>query len=390
MKPGNHKRSRRYLMYAPRVWGGGVESHVCELTVELLARNVEVTLAVCSRFGRKTGRRDKLVALGADFIDLGEHDHWSIDRMRDLAWSRQKLRRLGGFDTIICHGVGLSHILASTGRHGARLVWHDHGSGGETIASQVEFTPPGLKRYPWLFQQFLKGADAVITGNEQGYKNLRVFQMVRSDTHVIPPLTILPKGSGEPPRQRPPLITCGNFGNLGPEKGTECLLKLWADSDLSDIRLLFFGNDHEGKYEQLARNLGLRNVVFRGAYRQNELAGIAEEVDFSIIASPSEGYALVAIELMACGVPLVATKVGACPELDPTGRHVLLVEHSAKSVRSGIERMVRQIKSDAVDRRAIQRQAHESYDREAIVKQYLDVIGGTPLRSDCETENSAS
>jgi glycosyltransferase involved in cell wall biosynthesis len=362
-------------MYAPRVWGGGVESHVCELTAEMLARNVEVTLAVCSRFGRTTGRKDKLISLGAQFIDLGEHDDWGIDRIRDLVASRQQLRGLGRFDTIVCHGVGITHIFAAAARHGARLVWHDHGSGGERITNEREFSPPELMRFPWLFRQFLKNVDAVITGSEQGCKNLRDFQMVRNDTHIIPPLSVLPKSDGAPRQQRSPGITCGNFGNLGPEKGTESLLRIWADSDLSGIRLLLFGNDHEGRYERLAKSMGLRNVVFRGPYCQNEFVRLAEEVDFAIIASPSEGYALVAIELMACGVPLVATKVGGCPELDPTGKNVILVDHQAESVQSGILRMVEQIRNGAVDRRAIQERALEIYDRDALVDRYLEVIG---------------
>jgi len=362
-------------MYAPRVWGGGVESHVCELTAELLARNVEVTLAVCSRFGRTTGRKDKLISLGAQFIDLGEHDHWGIDRISDLASSWQKIRGLGRFDTIVCHGVGMSHIFAAKERHHAKLVWHDHLSGGETITNEREFSPPGQKRYPRLFRWFLERVDAVITGSERGRENLRNFQYVQSELYVIPPLCVLPDAERAPQRRQSGTITCGIFGNPGAQKGTEPLLKLWAHRDLSHIRLLVFGNDHERVYEKMAGNLGLRNVEFRGPYGEGRIAEHAEEVDFGIIVSAIEGYPLVAIELMACGVPLVATKVGACPRLDPSGKHVVLVEHKAESVRSGILQMAQQINSGAVDRRAIQKQAREIYDRKTIVERYLQAVG---------------
>jgi glycosyltransferase involved in cell wall biosynthesis len=363
------------LMHAPRVWGGGVEPHVYELTLELLARNIEVTLAVCTRFGFETGRRGDLLASGAELVDTRGGDHNGVNRILDQVSSSVKLSRLGRFDSIICHGTGMSHVLAMAKRHKARLVWHDHCSGGEAISNEQEFSPPRLKHYPWLFRMFLDKVDAVITGNQRGRENLRNFQLVKSQIHVIPPLFRVPKPQTLLRPQRSPVITCGAFGNLGPEKGTEPLLRLWSHPDLSHIRLLLFGNDPEGRYERIANSLGLKNVEFRGPYMQKSFALYAAEVDFAVIASVSEGYALVAIELMACGVPLVATKVGVCSQLDCSGKSVILVEHDAESVRSGILRMVQQIEKGVVDRDAIRQRANESYDRQSIVDQYLRVFG---------------
>jgi glycosyltransferase involved in cell wall biosynthesis len=377
MKSANHAGLHKSLMYAPRVWGGGMESHIYELTVELLARNVEVTLAVCSKFGCATGRREKLIALGARFVDLGEGGRTAMDKIRDLASRRANLRDLGNVNTIVCHGVGMSHVLAAAEKQGARLVWHDHLSGGETMTKQREFSPPELKRYPWLFRRFLGRVDAVITGSERGRENLRNFQFIQGEVHVIPPLCLLPDTLSAPQRQRSGGVTCGIFGNLSPQKGTEPLLKLWSHQDLSHIRLLVFGNDHDKAYEKLARNLGLRNVEFRGPYSESKLAEHAAEVDFGIIASAIEGYPLVAIELMACGVSLVATKVGACPEFDPSGKNVILAEHDAESLRRAIVRMVEQVENGEIDRRAAQRRAREIYDRRSIVKRYLEVIGAS-------------
>jgi glycosyltransferase involved in cell wall biosynthesis len=362
-------------MYAPRVWGGGIESHICELTSELLRRQVKVALAVCSRFGRSNGKRNQLIARGAEFLDLGERDRTVVGKIRDLVLYRRKLRDHGSVDTVVCHGVGMSHVLAATERQGARLVWHDHLSGGERITNEREFSPPVLKRYPWVFQRFLDGVDAVITGSERGRENLRSFQLVNSKVHVIPPLCLLPESTDERRGLRSRTITCGIFGNLSSQKGTECLLRLWARSNLSHIRLLVFGNDHDRRYELMAKQLGVGNIEFRGSYIENRLAEHADEVDFAIITSPIEGYPLVAIELMACGVPLVTTKVGACPELDPSGKHVVLVEHEPESVRGGILRMVEQIKNGAVDKRAIQKRAREIYDWQSIVERHLEVIG---------------
>jgi glycosyltransferase involved in cell wall biosynthesis len=377
MKLGNHVGLCKCLMYAPRAWGGGIESHIYELTVELLARNVEVTLAVCSKFGCATGRREKLIALGARLVDLREGGLTAADRIRELASRRSILHDLCRVNTIVCHGVGMSHALAAVEKRGARLVWHDHLSGGEAITNEREFSPPGLKRYPWLFRRFLAHVDAVITGSERGRENLRNFQVIQNEVHVIPPLCQLSDRESSPQRQRSGSVTCGIFGNLGVQKGTEPLLKLMAHQDLSHIRLLIFGNDHDRTYEKMAGNLGLRNVEFRGPYSESRLAEHAEEVDFGIVASVTEGYPLVAIELMACGVPLVATKVGACPEFDSSGKNVILAEHDAESLRRGTLRMVQQIVNGEVDRRSIQRRAREIYDRRSIVKRYLEVIGAS-------------
>ncbi len=363
-------------MHAPQVWGGGLETHIHLLTVELLSRGIEVTLAVCPKFGQHTGNRRELSMRGADFLNVGESAHGRLNKTVNLASLRPKIGDLGRFGVIVCHGVGMSHMVATAGRHNARLVWHDHYSGGETISNEQEFSPPGLKRYPWPFRLFLDKVDAVITGSQRGCGNLLNFQLVKSQIHVIPPLCCLPAPQKHPWPQRLPTITCGTFGTLSPQKGTERLLRLWTHPELRHIRLLLFGNDHDGKYERLAESLSLRNVEFRGPYSEGSFAQNAAEVDFAIITSIVEGYPLVAIELMACGVPFVATNVGACAELAGDSSEIILMEHDAESVLSAVLQMVNQIEKGAVDRDAIRQRAIEIYDRECIVERHLQVICG--------------
>jgi len=365
----------RTLMYAPRACAGGVESHVCELTSELLARGAEVTLAVANRFGRTSGARECLETRGAKFVEVVRNHGKGVREFLELASRPAKTYSLGRFDTIVCHGFGMSHVLVAAGRHGARLVWHDHNSGGEVMTNSREFSPPRLEQYPWVFRRFLDCVDRVITGSERGRDHLRNFQRVKSRIHVLPPLCTFRRPRDIESLERRSAVTCGLFGNLGPVKGTEPLLRLWSRPELSQVRLQVFGDDPKGRYARLAESLRLTNVDFRGSYTGDTLVQHAGEVDFAIIASASEGYPLVAIELMACGIPLVATKVGVCPELDPSGKGVILVEHEAESVLMGILRMIEQIKCRAIDRWVLQRRADEIYNRQAIVDQYLEVVG---------------
>lgn len=69
--------------------------------------------------------------------------------------------------------------------------------------------------------------------------------------------------------------------------------------------------------ELLARSraLGLRNVTFRGFVAQDQLADFYRSLDVFVLPSDYEGFGLTVLEAMACGVPVVTTRVSSLPEV---------------------------------------------------------------------------
>src|SRR5215213_7198017 len=76
----------------------------------------------------------------------------------------------------------------------------------------------------------------------------------------------------------------------------------------------------------LAAELGLNDAVrFTGALPDEDLALLYRQADVFCLPSVQEGFGIVFLEAMACGLPLVATLAAAIPEVVPDRRAGLLV-----------------------------------------------------------------
>ncbi|MGF1786036.1 glycosyltransferase family 4 protein [Photobacterium swingsii] len=114
-----------------------------------------------------------------------------------------------------------------------------------------------------------------------------------------------------------------------------------AINDVPNALLLIAGNGPEDKnLKQLVKSLGLENrVCFLGQQPQAVLNQYYGAADILALASSREGWANVLLEAMACGTPVVATKIWGSPEVVQDTHAGLLVERDPQQITKAIEQL---------------------------------------------------
>jgi glycosyltransferase involved in cell wall biosynthesis len=121
----------------------------------------------------------------------------------------------------------------------------------------------------------------------------------------------------------------GCVARLHPSKDHPTLVRAFARvlRDLPAARLVLVGEGPlRARLERRARDClgdGAASVCFAGS--ESDAAGAYAGFDVAVLATRREGFALAALEAMAAGRPLVATRVGPLPELVREGETGLLV-----------------------------------------------------------------
>lgn len=122
------------------------------------------------------------------------------------------------------------------------------------------------------------------------------------------------------------LVSAGNLIDI---KGHDIPIR--ALTQLHNVHLLIAGEgDKERSLRELADKEGVADrVTFLGSVTQEKLRDYFSAANALVLASSREGMANVLLESMACGTPVVATRVGGTPEIvtNPSAG-VLMAERS--------------------------------------------------------------
>lgn len=151
----------------------------------------------------------------------------------------------------------------------------------------------------------------------------RSIRIIPNTTNLIEPAT-----KGEP--NDPPTVLFA--GRLEPVKGIAVLLEAGAlvVKQLPATRFVLAGSSHpalpQEKLDALIREHRLeKNVAQVGGLKRSELDHWYARASLCVVPSHYESFGLAALEAMATGLPVVATRVGGLPELIEDGATGLLV-----------------------------------------------------------------
>jgi glycosyltransferase involved in cell wall biosynthesis len=175
-------------------------------------------------------------------------------------------------------------------------------------------------------------------------------------------------------------------GNIKPHKNLDRLIAAFGAlkqrGGFEDVKLLIIG-DEINRYASLRRRMeaaGVRqDVRFFGFVPERTLAALYRLA--SVFAFPSlyEGFGLPPLEAMACGTPVLTSKISSLPEV--VGDAALLVDpYSVDDIAHGLARLLddEALRAELVARGRV-RVGHFSWERSvaAIHAAYLKVLGVT-------------
>ena len=154
-------------------------------------------------------------------------------------------------------------------------------------------------------------------------------------------------------------------GRIEPLKGIDVLLRAVSKLE-GEFRLLAVGGDgkeaaRQAELRALVDELGIgERVSFRDAVPHDDLPLYYNAADVCVVPSYYESFGLVALEAMACGVPVVASRVGGLRETVQDGETGYLVPW--RCPQPFAERLD-QLLSDARLRRRLGREARIAVER---------------------------
>jgi spore coat protein SA len=180
-------------------------------------------------------------------------------------------------------------------------------------------------------------------------------------------------------------------GRLVPIKGVHVLLEAMRILQRRKVNLLckivgssfLHGSKATSYVKDLVRN-SPSNVEFAGFCAHTDVADQYRSAD--MLCCPSiwqEPFGNVNIEAMACGIPVVATRVGGIPEIAAEGGVILVEPNSAMKLADALQTLA----EDAALRGQVAAEGRRSFERRftwaAICSQYQEIANGlTQLKAE--------
>ena len=173
-------------------------------------------------------------------------------------------------------------------------------------------------------------------------------------------------------------------GRLSPNKNPEMFLEGVAQvrHTKKDIKALIVGRGKlRGQLKQRLSKLDLSdNVEFRDWIASpSELAELYRQSRCLVCTSHSEGGPRVVAEAMACGVPVISTRVGLAAELIEHGKNGFLIDWSAQDLATRLTELLDAPTLGATAPAAVQR-----FEKSALLREYAQAYKFLAVKRNAE------
>lgn len=262
-----------------------------------------------------------------------------------------------------CKALGIPLVLTE---HGSR--WSSYGHS---------------KKGLWLGRATLAAVDVVIPVS-RWLQSVLEEQGVRARMHVIPNMVDVAAFrksnlASRVPQEPPTLVL---VGRLTEEKGIDDAIRavalLRADGVPCRLEVIGSGAALES-LQALAQREGVGDAVyFHGGLSRSQIVQAFERVDVMVSATKtSETFGVAVAEGLAAGIPIVATAVGAIPELINDDNGILVEPQNPGALAKGI-----QMALERTWNRELISRSGERFDREHVLEQILAIytLLGVPTK----------
>jgi glycosyltransferase involved in cell wall biosynthesis len=188
------------------------------------------------------------------------------------------------------------------------------------------------------------------------------------------------------PRRESSVVSIINVSRFVPAKNHNMLIDgfLKAMQENTQLRMTLVGDGPlKSSIEKKVAKLRVAQMIsFTGAI--SDVASELNRNDIFVLTSEFEAFGLVLIEAMACGLPVIATRVGAVPEIIEDGVNGILVE---KGDVCGLSRAIVALASNREWRqrmRAANLEAVKKFNIHNVVRSYENLYLTLFERSDTE------
>jgi D-inositol-3-phosphate glycosyltransferase len=377
---------------------GGMNVYVRELGRALAARGVTIDIFTRRQATDVADVVEYAPGARVIHIDAGPHRHVDkydiLDYLPDFACGIQRFRALTGssYDLIHSHYWLSGRLgLLFADRWGVPMVstFHTLAQLKNRVAESAAEREQAVRFE--IERRTMAGSDRIVALTEVDRQ-----QMLRHYGHQAP-IVVVPGGVDlERFSPRPKHVARARLGleasrkivlfvgRIQRLKGLEVLVRAFAQLHDLDAELLIVGGrpgtTHESReisrLQHLAAKLGIsERTRFVGAVPHEELPAYYSAADVSVMPSSYESFGLVAVESLACGTPVVATRVGGLTSIVRDGETGLLVPW--RDAELFAERLQRVLQDEPL-RARLARQARDSvlgYGWDRIAAEHLALYG---------------
>ena len=210
-------------------------------------------------------------------------------------------------------------------------TFHALGSTKRRFQGEADTSPPERDRV----ERFVARASAMVIATSEEEKEQLLTWGVRPERVTVVPCGVdttrfTPNGATAPRGKRPRVLS---LGRLVPRKGVDTIIH--AMSEVPEAELLVAGGPypHElaadpevSRLCAIADRLGLTGRVrFLGCVDRADVPALLRSVDVAVNVPWYEPFGISTVEAMACGIPVIASRVGGHKDTVVHGKTGLLV-----------------------------------------------------------------
>ena len=197
--------------------------------------------------------------------------------------------------------------------------------------------------YRFMVPRIIKKAQRILTGSNFSKSEMIGLLGVPENQICVTPYAIAENILQL--AQKPTYNSNGKYllavSSIDPRKNFSRLIQAFVNTNLKDVKIIFVGAKNKSfNNMHLEENMeNKENLIFKGYLTDEELVNLYKNALCLVYSSLYEGFGLPPLEAMACGCPVVISKVASLPEV--CGDAACYIDpYDVESIAQGIKKVL--------------------------------------------------